>query len=158
MVLAQHFCIVCNLGAEQNGFGPTFLHSLQRLVNKAIATKSLPATAVRERVYNKYALTGGVPYFWLANQNDDDWPRWFAISTHSPTMLWLVFPVFDWQIRLMIGPGGLLLVLSNYLQSLLVGGGGLEKWKITKLGCEKYYNCMVIKYWAFLRDALRAYG
>jgi hypothetical protein len=27
MVLAQHFCIVCNLGAEQNGFGPTFLHS-----------------------------------------------------------------------------------------------------------------------------------
>jgi len=85
MVLAQHFCIVCNLGAEQNGFGPTFLHSLQlgaeqngfgptflhslhlgaeqngfgptfwhslqRLVKKGIATKSLPAAEVRERVY-----------------------------------------------------------------------------------------------------------
>jgi hypothetical protein len=68
MVLAQHLCIVCNLGAEQNGFGPTFLHSLhlgaeqngfgptfwhslQRLVKKGIATKSLPAAEVRERVY-----------------------------------------------------------------------------------------------------------
>jgi hypothetical protein len=39
------------LGAEQNGFGPTFLHSLQRLVKKGIATKSLPAAEVRERVY-----------------------------------------------------------------------------------------------------------
>ncbi len=65
------------------------------------------------------------PIFDWQNQTDD-WPRWFAISTLQLCFDWCSLFLIG-KIRLMIVPGGLLLVLSNYLQSLLVGGEGIGK-------------------------------
>jgi len=45
-------------------------------------------------------------------------------------MIWVLRPVFDWPI-IMIGPGGLLLVVPTYLQSLFQSYGQ---------GCKKVNN------------------
>jgi hypothetical protein len=63
-------------------------------------------------------------------------------------MISLLLLVFDWPI-MMIDPGGLLLVVWTYFQSLRKSlmGGVPKKW-ITKLGCEKYFSG--ITYWALV--------
>jgi hypothetical protein len=55
--------------AQQNGFGPAFLHSLLRLVK---------GWALARKECNKSDTTAA-PSFWLANHND--WSRLFAISS-----------------------------------------------------------------------------
>ncbi len=55
-------------------------------------------------------------------------------------MISLQLPVFHWPI-MMIGPGGLLLVVCTYFQSLRMSlMSGVPKKGITKLGCEKYFS------------------
>jgi hypothetical protein len=74
--------------AQQNAFGPAFLHSLTRLIK---CTAKLLAPTRKE--CNEYDMTVA-PCFWLANYND--WSRCFAISSLPP----ICTPSFSLWVRL----------------------------------------------------------